>query len=184
MKSVLIALLLLLAGCSSNISNRIALPFIPTPEGLSDKGKGAMVFIEEVKDMRGDAAIGQTSSGPIEAMGSAPASVRDSLDDIFKKSGFNVTDSAPIVLQVQLRKWFADVKKGIPLEINSEAELFLQVFDPGNNLAYSGSYQGTSQLSGSGLDDRAVKEALATAMTQAIGRIGHDQQLLKLLSSF
>ncbi len=182
----LTALLLLasLSGCSAKVSNSIPLPYIPLPETMPDTGKGAMVFVEEIKDARASQSLGQGTNGPMSPVGSPTTAVRNSIEELLRKSGFTVTDSAPIVLQVQLQEWSANVRDGYPSGVASEARISIAVYDPGNKLAYSGMYKGTSDIQQSSLDDRTVKDALASSMSQALTQFSKDSQVQKLIASF
>jgi len=173
-----------LTSCGANISPSMTPPVISAPLNMTDAGKGSMVFIEEVRDERGDTNLGQTSSGPIAALGSVPSTVRDGLEDLFKKSGFSVTDSAPVVLQSSLQKWDVDITGRLSSNIISNAKVTIQVFDPANRLAYTGKYQGNAQIQQSSADDKIVKEALSASMSQVLEQIANDKNLMKLLAAF
>lgn len=173
-----------LTSCAANIPPSITLPVISAPTNLSDTGKGAMVFLEEVRDERGVTNIGQTSEGLIAATGSVPSTVRDGLEDMFRKSGFMVTDSAPVVLQTSLQKWDVDVSGRLSSNVSSNAKVTIQVYDPANRLAYTGKYQGSAQIQQSAVDEVVVKEALSTSMGQVLQQIASDKGLIKLLSAY
>jgi uncharacterized lipoprotein YajG len=175
---------LVLTGCSVKLSNSITLPYVGIREGLLDVGKGAMVSIEVLSDSRAQKSIAQGPNGPIEAVGDVPAAVRETIESMFTKSGFSVSDSAPTAVQVELKEWRAVYKSSYPSALESSAAFILKVYDPGDKLAYTGSYSGTSSVEGSGLDDRALKDSLATALSEAIDQLSRDKQLLKLLSAF
>ena len=176
-----ITLLNALASCSVNISPAIAPPVIQAPSGLSDRGKGAMVFVEEVRDERDDKSLGRGPNGPIQVVGTITGTVRDGLEDLLRKSGFTVTDSAPVILQTSLQKWDAQVLSG---GVSSEAKVTLQVFDPANRLAYTGHYQGNAEIQQGSLDDRIVKETMTSSMGQVIEQIRADKALMRLLSAY
>lgn len=178
---LLFAVLLLATGCTVNISPEVSLPYVPVKDGLTDVGKGAMVFVEEVTDDRPSKDIGRGPNGPIAALGSVPGTTRTAIEELLTKSGFNVSDSAPMVVQVSLKEWKAVHRRG---GIDSQAAVGVKVFDPGNKLAYSGNYSGSSSVEGSPLDDLAVKDTLATSLSEAIHQIVRDRQLMRLLSSF
>jgi len=113
-----------------------------------------------------------------------PSTVRDGLEDLFKKSGFTVTDSAPVVVQTSLQKWDVDVTGRMSSAIISNAKLTIQVYDPANRLAYTGKYQGNAQIQQSSADDKIVKEAMSGSMNQVIEQIAADKSLMKLLAAF
>ena len=173
-----------LISCGANISPSIAPPMIVAPPVMADQGKGAMVFIEEVRDERGQTELGQTSTGPIACVGSMTSTVREGLEDLFKKSGFSVTDSAPVVLQTSLQTWDVDVTGRMSSSIVSNAKVTIQVYDPANRLAYTGKYQGNAQIQQGSADDKIVKEAMTGSMNQVIEQISNDKTLMKLLAAF
>jgi uncharacterized lipoprotein YajG len=182
--SIFSLLIICVTGCGANISPSMAPPIIVAPLNMTDSGKGAMVFIEEVRDERGQTELGQTSTGTIAAIGSVPSTVREGLEDLFKKSGFSVTDSAPVVLQTSLQKWDVDVSGRMSSSIISNARLTIQVYDPANRLAYTGKYTGNAQIQQSSADDKIVKEALSASMNQILEQIANDKPLMKLLAAF
>jgi uncharacterized lipoprotein YajG len=184
MKNIITVLLIsavILSGCTVKISPEVSLPYVSIKEGLPDVGKGAMVFFEEVTDDRPGKEIGRGPDGPIAALGSVPGTVRTAIEELFRKSGFSVSDSAPMVVQVSLKQWSAVYRRG---GIDAQASVGIKVYDPGNKLAYSGSYSGSSSVEGSPLDDLAVKETLGTSMSEAIHQMVRDRQLIRLLASF
>jgi len=174
----------LLSGCGPKISSSISLPIVSVTEELSDVGKGAMVFVEEVTDSRENKSIGRGPDGPISPIGSVSDTVRETVESHLRKMGFSVTDSAPTVLQVEVRKWQADYINGVPGKLVSEASIAVKVLDPGNKLAYSGSYSGSSSVESTGIDDRIVKDTLASSLSEAIRRLSRDKQLFKFLSAY
>jgi uncharacterized lipoprotein YajG len=143
-----------------------------------------MVFVEELRDERGQTSFGDGPQGPIAASGSVPITVREGLEDLFKKSGFSVTDSAPVVLQTSLQEWNIQVRGRISSSVTSDAKLTIQVFDPANRLAYTGKYQGNAEIQQSSVDDKVVKEALSNSMNQVLQQIAADKALMKLLAAF
>jgi uncharacterized lipoprotein YajG len=182
--SVISLILVSLASCGANISPSMTPPIISAPLNMADVGKGAMVFIEEVRDERGQAELGQTATGTIATIGSVPSTVREGLEDLFKKSGYSVTDSAPVVLQTSLQQWDVDVSGRLSSSIVSNAKLTIQVYDPANRLAYTGKYQGNAQIQQSSVDDKIVKEALSASINQVLEQIAADKSLMKLLAAF
>ena len=177
-------LVIILSGCGANISPSMTPPTIVAPLTMPDLGKGAMVFIEEVRDERAQTELGHGPSGPIASVGSVPSVVREGLEDLFKKSGFSVTDSAPVVLQTSLQQWDVDVTGHMSNAIVSNAKLTIQVYDPANRLAYTGKYQGSAQIQQGSADDKIVKEAMAGSFNQVMEQIAADKALMKLLAAF
>lgn len=181
---LVLSILVTLCGCGANISPSIAPPIISAPSRTDDVGRGAMVFIEEVRDEREQTDLGQTTTGRIATIGSVPSIIRSGLEDLFKKSGYSVSDSAPVVLQASLQQWNVDVTGSMSSSIISNAKLTVQVYDPANRLAYTGQYQGNAQIQQSSADDIIVKEALSASMSQILEQIASDKSLMKLLSAF
>ena len=173
-----------LTSCGSNISTSMSPPVIVAPVKMVDLGKGAMVFIEEIRDERGQSDLGHSPNGPITSIGSVPSTIRQGLEDLFKKSGFSVTDSAPVVLQSSLQQWDVDITGRMSSVIVSNAKLTIQVYDPANRLAYTGKYQGNAQIQQSSADDKIVKEAMSGSMNQVLEQIAADKTLMKLLATF
>jgi hypothetical protein len=142
------------------------------------------VSIDEVKDSRPSPELAIVDGK--EVLGDEPIAntVRVGLQRGFQRKGITVSDSAPLVVSVEVRTWTSMVKGGLPGSVKSDSALFAQVFDPANKLVYSGLYRGSSNIQNPSIDERDIRSSLASAMTEAIGQVTGDPQLRKLLSSY
>lgn len=171
-------------GCSPAVKKRIEVPFVPVEPGDGIALEKYSLSLDEIKDSRPTADIADVHGNPIQTEGNAVQGVRSALESALRREGFGISDSAPLILGPQVKKWFANVHGGMPSVCDADAELFVQVFDPANKLIYSGSYTGASTLQEPAIDEQDIRQTLGAAMSEAIRQLTSDKQLKKLLESY
>ena len=92
-----------------------------------------------------------------------------------------IDESAPVVINATVKKWIAEISSS---KISCEAELGVEVFDPGNRVVYTGRYKGFSSVQSTSLQMMDVENALGTAMSQALSQLGNDKRFVGIVSSF
>lgn len=184
--SLMAAALLLLNSCVLHLQPSLAVPHIP----LLGKGETmnktvqTYIYVDDVRDNRSSGVIAEIEgeeSYPSTAIGSP---VKEALMNALQQKGFTMSESAPVIISGEVRQWIATVKGRLPAKVNSEASLYLEVFDPASKQVYSGVYHGSAGLEYPTLDEEQIKEVLGTSMALAINQILSDQQLMDLLASF
>lgn len=177
-----------LAACAGpSVSSQLDVPAIPVasrPAGGSPVAEKAFVSLDQIKDGRLDTALAEFRGKRSEPVGEVTSEVQSALESTLAGAGVSVSDSAPLMISAEIRRWFASLDSGMSGGVHSDAELFLQVFDPANKLVYSGSYRGNAMLQQSGIQDKDIRDNLGTAMSEALGQIVKDQKLMHLLASF
>lgn len=162
----------------------IPIPEIPPVLTQTNQGAGAAVSIDSLVDKRPSAALAYDEGREIPPSGDLIGTVRKGLEQSLIGHGFSVTDSAPLVISAEVREWRADIERNYNTKIDAKAGVFIQVFDPANKLIYSGLYRGSANFQRGTLKGGEVEETLATAMSESLGQVVKDAQLIKLLSSF
>ncbi len=183
---ILILLLSAALGCGPSLGRTIALPEVPAGGAAAVRPvtAGTLLFIDEVKDVRAENALVGYAGKNINADREVSPVVREALEKAFKGRGFTISDSAPIIVTGEVKNWFANVRGGLPGSVDSNASIQIDVFDPANKRIFSGNYQGSAALETPSVDERDIRGALGTAMSEAISQILADQQLIELLASF
>ena len=173
-----------LVSCSPSLKSTMAVPFVPEPAAGKAAKAGITVALDEVRDARTSDALALYGQRSIPPEGQVAPAVRSALESALRRDGITISDSAPLVLTVEIRKWVSNVRSGVPSTADTEAELFVKVFDPANKMIYSGTYSGTASQSSTSLGEPEVRSTLGMAMSEAINQLASDSQLVNLLASF
>jgi hypothetical protein len=183
---VLVVLCCLCAvGCAASISKEgLKVPSISMPNVERVESQRGSVSMDVMKDSRADTVLVQLGASPVETVGDVTGSVSTAMRGVLEKAGFLVSDSAPIVIVPQIRKWKARVRSGLPATVDAQAEVFVEVLDPADKLLYSGVYQGSSTLSQPSIHEAEIESTLASAMSEALEQLVADLRLVRILSSF
>lgn len=183
-----LGVLLVLSACGPSLPSTVPMPRLkpavqPSSE-IKDAPYDIYLYVEQLRDARADTAVAELDGRKIAAAGDVAPSVMKGLQGALRKKGFKFSDTAPVILSGEIRKWFADVQGGMPSKVKTEAELHIQVLDPANKRIYSGMYTGYASMQGPSMSAKKVSQALGMAMSEAISQVLADQQLIRLLSSF
>lgn len=190
MKTKIIVLLLLMAltACGPSTPKSLELPELKIRDvGSKVQSKRAApsyVFVDDFIDMRLEQSIASVDGEAVPHREEISGVVRGGLRQALERKGFVFSDTAPIVLSGELRKWKADVTGGFTSTIHSEASIYVEILDPANKRIYAGVYNGFSTIEGPSIGSEDMREALGTSMQEAIRQVLNDPQLLKLLNSF
>lgn len=183
-----IAICFLLIGCGPSAPKSLKLPEIKIREvGKKVKGpddEASYIFVDDFIDARIEQSIAEVDGTKVPPEGDTSVFVRAGLRQALERKGFVFSDTAPIVLSGELRKWKADVVGGFSSTIRSEASLYVEILDPANKRIYAGVYNGFSNIEGNSLGAEDIQEALRISMQEAVRQVIKDMQLIKLLSSF
>ena len=177
--------LLPLIGCGGTTKSfgpSIEVPAIPSSSSpAGDKLQNVSVAIDEIKDGRPSPALVEYSNGSSTPKTQITESIRSGIEQALQARGMNVSDSAPLILSVEVREWLADMS-GVTTKAN--AAVAIQLFDPANKLMYSGVYRGHAEIRKSALKELELRDTLGIAMAEAIGQIVRDEKLIKLIAAF
>jgi hypothetical protein len=179
----------LLSSCAPNLGATIEAPDLPaaaadgTAKPEIRARLGSYVTIQEVTDARNGITT-DPDENYTEPYGGVNTIVEKGIKKAFQDIGVAVSDSAPISLRAEVRKWRAQVKSKGNSAISSEATIYVEAVDPSGKKVYSGTYNGARSSQFPVVTRVDVKDSLAIAMTNAINQLTSDQQLLELLGSF
>lgn len=189
-RSILVGfgLVFLFASCAPSLPSTIRVPHItPTvkgPQVQKRRGYESTVFIDQLTDVRPKEAIAEFQGRDLNPAGDIIAPVFNALREGLEKKGFRFSDSAPVLVAGEIRTWNAKIKGGFSAKVEAQAVLYLEILDPTNKRAYSGTYQGFATLERTNVTEEQVSEVLGTAMSEALGQVFADQQFIRLLSAF
>lgn len=176
------------SGCggTAGVGSKIAPPAIAFEQGAPASGENGSgsVSIDQFEDVRADKALADYDGRTIEATADIVPAVRAGLKDVLEKHGVIVSDSAPLVVSVEVRDWKTAVESGFNTKATGTAAVFLRVYDPGNKLIHSGLYKGEAHLIQSKIKESDISDVLATAMSEALTQVTQDKTLMKLFQSF
>lgn len=178
---------LLCLGCGASFREGLPVPTLkgdPKNIEAAHASEGAMVYLEDIRDNRKQTAFATYKDMVIQPVGDPVASIQTALKRNLESIGLEVTDSAALVLTGELRKWQVGINSGVPIDMQSEAVLYLEVYDPTNKRIYSGEYQGFAAIQKTSASNKDLNDALETAMIEVLAQIKNDKQLVSLLSSF
>jgi len=176
----------LLSGCAARLNPTLAVPEIPplVTSGRMAGDSAHVIMVEQFGDGRESQDIvkrGEDSAKPANEI--APV-VSRALQQALRNKGFTIADSAPVVLNGEVREWLANVKKGFPGKVDASAKVFIEVLDPANKRIYSGTYQGSASREDPSVDEKEIRGVLGTAMAEALNQVLLDKQLVDLLMSY
>ena len=185
------AALTLLSSCAPNLGTTIEAPDLTTPvakDAIAAQPEvrarlGSYVTIQTVTDSRSGLASNIDESYT-EPYGGVSTNVEAALKKAFQEAGIAVTDSAPVIIKAEVKKWRAHVNTKSTSMIDSEAALTVEVIDPTGKRIYLGNYNGSRSSQFPVVTRVDVKDSLAIAMQNAITQVISDPQLLELLSAF
>jgi hypothetical protein len=187
-KIALFVYILALNACSTNISSSIKVPSISPIKVSSPIDTGDArdneLQIADVLDERPSMVVGTLKNKTCEFSGDAVSPVRDAIKTTFKNNNFIFVNNAPLVLTIKLKRWDAEIKAGMPAEVNAFAKIAIEVKDPALRKIYGGNYEGSIFMKQSGIGDQELSKALSAAMAEAIKQTILDEKLMRVLSSF
>ena len=185
---VLSVALLLILACGPSFKGSIGVPPVTVVKELNPAGRlnsNTYLFVDEFVDSRPNKAIALVDGkNEVQSVGEVVPVVVQGLKDSLGNVGFSFSDSAPVVLSGELRKWSADVSGRMPTKIKAEAQLYIEVLDPANKKIYSGVYNGFSNMDSGSVGEPEVKKTLSGAMEEAVKQVTSDRQLIALLQSY
>lgn len=186
--SVLILVLVsgVLAGCTSSISTSVSVPEVMVPEGVEpvEDLHGAEIYLESVLDARKSKTVATLKGKNSQFIGDTTEALRSVLEESFAKKGFAFSDTAPVLITVELVKWAADIQEDYPAKVVAQAEVQIDVVGPANRKIYSGTYEGFANLEGGTLDDEKLNNLLKASMYEAIKQLIFDDGLINIISAF
>ena len=181
---LLFILLFLLSGCSSSVHSIVPVPKIPPAVKKNAMGTipgHPVVFVDQIKDARSVNYFVDNRGSYSSAAGDLTLAVSEGLKQALKDTGFELEESAPVIVTGEIRDWVATLGRG---GVSSRAKLYIEVYDPANKKIYSGTYEGFSDFDNPSINTEDVTQSLGTAMAETISQVLGDQKLLGLLSSF
>lgn len=176
-----------LSACSPKLKSIIQVPDIPENMSKADRPTSEYknyVFLDQFKDGRSAKAIANLEGKETTTASDITVAVKQAMEKAFSANQFVISESAPLTISGEVRQWAADVRGGLPSSVKSKAEIAIEVYDPAAKKIYAGTYQGNVNREESSIEEDDVRRALGTAMSEAIGQILNDRQLMNLLCSF
>lgn len=176
------------SGCAPSIKPEVRLLELissaKVEKGLIDLSFRPYIFLSSVVDMRTEKSVAEYDRKKVRTPDDVSQVVSAGLKRSLEEQGFLFSESAPVVLAVEIRQWRAEVESGFSDQVRAEASLFVEVIDPGNKRVYSGSYKGHAVIEDPSLDTKDVQSVLRTSMNEVLNQIVLDKQLMRLLSSY
>lgn len=183
---VAVALIVGLSACSPSLKDTLEVPIVNAPAMAKnvEKVSNAYLYIDEFSDARPNKAIASMDEKEIQPAGDVVPSVVKALKEALVNRGFEISESAPVMVSGEVRQWFAEIAGSMPTRVNVEAAIFIEVLDPANKRIYSGVYQGKSWKESSSMKEEDIRKTLGEGMEEAIKRVTADERLMGLISSF
>ncbi|MCC6953210.1 MAG: hypothetical protein IT290_03750 [Deltaproteobacteria bacterium] len=173
-------------GRSSGVGGRIAPPAVNVAriEVQPDGNGSGSVSIDQFEDTRPGTELAAYEGSLVQPESDIVPNVRTALTTVLEKKGIMVSDTAPLVIGVEIREWKVNVSRGFQTKAEATAGVFIRVFDPANKLIYSGLYRGNAHLQQSSMKEPELADVLSTSMSEALAQVTRDGPLLQLLRSF
>jgi hypothetical protein len=186
--ALLLAIIGLISGCSPRLRSSIPVPQVIPLASKNEKAipapASSQLSIDQFTDGRKQKAFITFNGKVSEPEGDVGAAVQSGLTMAFKKTGYEITDSAPIIIAGEIKKWEAVIETGFSDKVDGQATIKVEVFDPANKKIYTGTYEGFASIEHPSLDEEDIEKALGTAMGQAVHQVTVDNQLANVLKSF
>lgn len=185
--SVLLWLLFLHCGCARHLGGTVGVPQLPVSTLATQElaQYDATVAMDGFNDERlsveepGEQLKGEL----VQPYGDISAVVEQGAIKALRRRGVVFSDRSWVSLRGEISKWQSVVHSTAMVEIESQAQLRVQVFDRKGDVVYSGNYAGARSSRFPVASEQDVKDSLALAMRQAIDQMATDEQLLRALSS-
>lgn len=157
------------------------LPEIQQPEAPIKLDYKPEIKISPVADLRKDQVVINHNGREIHSEGNIGLSVRYALFKAYQKRGFLVKDSSPVELKLGISRWRATSTES---GIKGEAIVETEVIDPSGNTAFSGVFEGSTDLVTTQPTDREVEEVLRKAMGEALSEMIKNERLFEIVTAF
>ncbi len=184
----LIAFLLILSSCGPTLKSTMDIPMVlPNAKKdsmLADPSRGIFVYVGEFIDQRAEKAIVILEDKKVTPRGDVGKSVAEGLERALAMYGFEMTDTAPLILSGEVRNWSASMSGGFTKNLESDAAVFVEILDPANKRVYSGVYKGFASIEAPSISEADIRSVLQTSMSEAVRQVTADKQLLKILTAF
>lgn len=175
-------------ACGPSLKGTIQVPTLKIAKVLDPSTRtsaNTYLFVDEFVDARSDKTIALVDGKQqVQTSGEVLPGVVQALKDSLGNVGFTFSDSAPVVIAGQLRKWKADISDRMPTKISADAQLYVEVLDPANKKIYSGVYNGFSTMESNSIGEAEVGKTLSASMEEAVKQVTADRQLISLLQSY
>ncbi len=176
---------LTITSCVAPLDKTIQLTTIPEPQITAPEFTiQPSITIGFFKDLRAGSYIVKNYDNYAQPANSVSEEVEDVLRRTFTNAGFNVNNSAPVILKGEIRTWNVDVKNTLPVVLESKAEIWIEVIGPDDKRIFSGRYSGKGRFEQPTAEVKDIQRALNTSMTATISGIFKERKLMELLSSF
>jgi hypothetical protein len=151
---------------------------------LADPSRGVFVYVGEFIDQRASKEIVTLEDKTVAPNGDIGKSVAEGLERALAMQGYEMTDTAPLILSGEVRNWSATLSGGFSKNLESDAAVFVEILDPANKRVYSGVYKGFASIQSPSISEADIRSVLQTSMSEAVRQVTADAQLLKILSAF
>ena len=160
-------------------------PKIPSIE-VSNQGLNTpfkpVIYIAQIRDQRLSSALIKELDGKEKSTtGDLGLVLHYAVRKLFRTSGFDVSDKAPVTLAIKIEKWLATKSDK---QIVFEASLIADIVGPSGDSIYSSTYDSFSTSPNVSLSDEQIVARLETTMAEALSELIDDKQLVTILSSY
>ncbi len=174
-----------LIGCGPSLRSSIGVPEIHIKQVKAPPSDNmSYLFVDEFSDHREPKALVHRDKKDVMPAGDVVPAVTKALKQALEAKGFQLSESAPVIISGEVREWVADVTGSLPTKVSAKAAVFIEVLDPANKRVYSGVYKGFASVEEASVSEEDVQRGLASAMEEAVLQVASDKQLVNLLSSF
>ena len=176
----------IISACGPTLQQEIQLITIPEPtlKAPPEFSSQPSVSVGLFRDVRHGNFVVRNYDTLVRPANPVNFEVEDVIRRTLVNAGFQVDNSAPVVLRGEIREWVVDIKNKMPITLNSRAVLFVEVIGPNDKRIYSGVYRGNSYFEKAVVENRDVQDMLNRSMTGAVSQIMSDSKLIGILSSF
>jgi uncharacterized lipoprotein YajG len=163
--------ILLFASCVAVVGPSVSVPDIPRGDAVSDDEMiRATVSLGSFRDVRKE-----PETNRISPEGEITSTVRDAYDQSLSKRGVVISESAPVIIHAEVRKWHA-VTKGTG-EVESDASIYIEVHSRGGERIFTGIYHGSRSSTFPLISAQDIADSLGLSMAQAIDQSLYDRAL-------
>jgi len=173
-------------SCGPSLPAKMSLPKLKITNvgARTVDSEASYVLVDDFIDARVGEAIAILDGKPIPHKEDIGPVVAEGVKQALELKGFRFSDTAPIVLSGEIRKWVANISSGFSGKVSAEGSLYVEILDPANKRIYAGVYNGFATVESPSIDKNDVREALRICVEEAIRQIAADAQLMRLLASF
>lgn len=184
------------SGCGPYLGSSLEIPDIQfdskvdenrtTSQGFRGSGispASQTIAVERLIDMRQSPVIVTRGEDSTELVGDVGIKVSDAIKRLLTDKGYNVSSFGDHAVRGEVRIWRAAVDSNLTGSLESDASIYIEVFNQRQQKIFSGVFRGSAKSQTPLISSSDVSDSLGKAMGQAINELSADPAFLRALNA-